>query len=170
MTFVHSNPGQGKAENNKKWFIQSVILPKCTVLLYFPTPDKTLNNNAGRAKNNTAGSKRILWQITCSLIIVEEKHANRILITGVFFYGCLIKCWIAQRVGGLKKPRIILSSEQPLSSCKQQLCLFTCSVTLPADSRTWSTGYPHKRDQPNNASCSCESELRTSYFANDYDP
>ena len=31
--------------------------------------------------------------------------------------------------------RIIWSSERPLSSCKQQLCLFACSTSLPAPSR-----------------------------------
>ena len=63
----------------------------------------------------------------------------------------------------ITKSRIVWSSERPLSSCKQQLCLFACSTSLPAPSRAVSTWCLHKRDQPNNASCCCccQSKLRT---------
>ena len=56
----------------------------------------------------------------------------------------------------IMKSRIIWSSERPLSSCKQQLCLFACSTSLPAPPLAISTWYPQKRDQPNNASCCCQ--------------
>ena len=61
----------------------------------------------------------------------------------------------------ITKSRIIWSSERPLSSCKQQLCPFACATSLPAPSRAVSSWYPHKRDQPNNASCCCQSKLGT---------
>ena len=57
--------------------------------------------------------------------------------------------------------RMIRSSERPLSSCKQQLCPFACSASLPAPSRAVSTLYLHKRDQRNNANYGCQSKLRT---------
>ncbi len=56
---------------------------------------------------------------------------------------------------------MIWSSERPLSSCKQQLCPFACSASLPAPSRAVSTLYLHKRDQRNNANYGCQSKLRT---------
>ena len=59
------------------------------------------------------------------------------------------------------KSRIIWASERPLSSCKQQLCLLACSTSLLEPSRAVSIWYPHKRDQPKNASCCCRSKVRT---------
>ena len=56
----------------------------------------------------------------------------------------------------ITESRIIWSSERPLSSCKQQLCLFARYASLPAPSRAVCTWYLHKRDQPNNASCCCQ--------------
>ena len=76
-------------------------------------------------------------------------------------------CAINSRI---TKSRIIWASERPLSSCKQQLCLFACSTSLPAPSRAVSTWYLHKRDQPNNASCCCQSKLRTYSAKRNYEP
>ena len=61
----------------------------------------------------------------------------------------------------ITKSRTIWSSERSLSSCKQQLCLFAYSTSLPAPSRAVCTWYSHMRGQPNNASCCCQSKIRT---------
>ena len=69
-----------------------------------------------------------------------------------------------------KKSPIIWASERPLSTCKQKLCLFACSTSLPSLSRAVSTWYPHSRDQPNNASCCCQIKLRTYSAKQNYEP
>lgn len=75
MVLVHSNPGPGEQENNKKGVIQSVVAIVNDSFFFIAPPDENLGKSLRKPKKKTQEVlesiwclEKILWQLGCNAL------------------------------------------------------------------------------------------------------